>query len=83
MCENGFDEVDAGVACRQLGYSDFYTYNIFADVMSDKYWLENLQCSGSEEKLCACPSNGIGQESCGEFAGVRVSCLCKYEWYLL
>ncbi len=77
VCLNGFDLTDANVACRQLGYGSALQVSAYIEVESgDDYWLENLQCDGSESQLCECPSNGIGQETCGEFEGVAVTCLC-------
>lgn len=82
VCKMEFDLVDARVACRQLGYSDAFSddssLNGFNEVTSGKYWLENLQCVGTEGKLCECPSNGIGQVSCDEFQGISVTCSCKF-----
>ena len=77
VCQNGFDLTDANVVCRQLGYGSAFQASAYKEVDSgDKYWLENLQCDGSENELCECPSNGIGQETCDVFEGVAVTCLC-------
>ena len=78
VCQNEFDQTDARVACQQLGFADAFSFNPYEMISSNKYWLDNLQCTGSEEKLCQCPSNGIGQvDNCGTYDGVRVTCKCK------
>ncbi len=78
VCHNSFDEIDAMVACRQLGYDNVLIFGIFREVNPIKYWIDDLQCSGSENKLCDCPSSGIGQvDGCGAYNGVEVSCSCK------
>eukprot|EP00892_Ulva_mutabilis_P007276 jgi/Ulvmu1/4920/UM202_0005.1 len=68
VCGNTFDEVDAEVACRQLGFSggvhlplavdrrfpDSNRRETLKDVIAS-FVLENLNCTGSETRLVDCP----------------------------
>ena len=78
VCQESFDMKDARVTCRQMGYEDALDFRGHEGVGSDKYWLSNLDCSGDEERLCECPSNGIGQENCTGYMGVGVICLSEW-----
>ena len=37
-------------------------------------FLDNVQCTGSENNLLLCPSNAIGQENCNHNADAGVRC---------
>ena len=74
VCQNGWDMIDSMVACKQLGYAGALTFGIFSP--GENYWLDNVKCTGVENKLCECPSNGIGIHDCNTFFGVRVTCAC-------
>ncbi|XP_041455029.1 deleted in malignant brain tumors 1 protein-like [Lytechinus variegatus] len=78
ICDDLWDINDGAVACRQLGYSgvdQVYQGGQFGEG-SGTIWLDDLRCSGSEDELSACSSNGWGVHNCGhsEDAGVRCSC---------
>lgn len=38
-------------------------------------YLDNVDCSGREERLIDCPANNIGAHNCGHFEDVSVRCL--------
>lgn len=77
VCDNGWDYNNSLVTCHQLGYDNVLYFKGFNDVGGDRYWLDNLMCSGKESLLCECPSEGIGKENCGPFQGASVICACK------
>nr|XP_054759411.1 deleted in malignant brain tumors 1 protein-like [Lytechinus pictus] len=83
ICDDEWDRIDAGVACRQLGYPDAieaivnenYTHSqpLFGPG-SGPILLDGLECSGGERHLIDCPVTkefGIHDCSHEEDAGVR------------
>ena len=68
-----WDNNDAQVVCRQLGYSGgiAHKYAHFGEG-SGQIWLDNVECGGYESMLTSCTANSFGDENCshGEDAGV-------------
>ena len=64
VCMNGFNEKEAGVVCRQLGFPSSNAQIKRSDaafgVGSGPIWLSNVQCLGSESSLNKCFHNGWG-----------------------
>ena len=77
ICDDDWDMYDAKVVCRELGYK--YTVRSLRgnDVLdgSGQIWLDNVNCSGSEQNLTSCVHNGWGVHDCRhkEDAGVECS----------
>ena len=76
VCDGGWDEDNAGVVCRQLGFSFEGATAIdqaFFGEGSDPILLDNVDCVGTESRLADCPANTIGAHNCAhnEDAGVR------------
>ena len=78
VCDDFWDDVDAGVACRQLGYDDgeaddFWGLTFVPGV--DPIWMDNVACAGGEATLASCPFNGFGSHNCvhSEDAGAYCS----------
>ncbi|EFN56567.1 hypothetical protein CHLNCDRAFT_144238 [Chlorella variabilis] len=86
VCDLGFDEAEAGVACRQLGFSGGKPwYGVFtSDLSTNNYALSSVSCSGEEASLAGCevtfgndcsPPSGYGDSSeYHYFAPVGVKC---------
>ncbi|XP_063405745.1 deleted in malignant brain tumors 1 protein-like [Mytilus trossulus] len=76
ICGHSFDERDARVICRMLGFepdgAKYYTGNRFG---TSKYmpWIDNLLCSGFEKDISSCHLNWT-RDSCSEYENVAVSC---------
>ena len=68
VCDDYFAEVDATVACRQLGYSAGETYE--PGPGSGPIHLDNVGCAGTEQRLIDCPYHGRPNCSHSEDAGV-------------
>ncbi len=75
VCDDAWDNADAAVVCRQLGFEpagavarSVATFGQGADPI----WLDNVSCGGGEETVSQCGSNGWGSHNCshGEDAGV-------------
>ena len=76
VCDDGWDDTDAGVVCRQLGFGSSGTAIGSAGLGqgSRSIWLDNVMCTGSESILTSCGHLGVNiTRSCshGQDAGVR------------
>ena len=88
VCDDGWDNTDADVVCRQLGFgsSGRAVGSAFFGEGSGSIWLDYLMCTGNESTLASCGHLGVGvTRSCShsEDAGVRCSgrqgkCLATY-----
>ncbi len=81
VCDDSFQDLDATVACSQLGFAGgeaITTYMRNSDTwdMAPRYWLDDLGCSGIESRLTECRHAGVGRHNCSprtEQAGMRCS----------
>ena len=76
VCDDGWDDTDAGVVCRQLGFGSSGTAIGSAGFGqgSGPIFLDNVSCRGSEIVIASCGHLGINiTRSCShaEDAGVR------------
>ena len=75
ICDNGWDDIDATVVCRELGYSHGNTTRQTQFISGTSHiWLTQVGCSGSEIKLSHCTHNGaglVGNCSTAQVAGVQ------------
>ncbi|KAG7458688.1 hypothetical protein MATL_G00223240 [Megalops atlanticus] len=79
ICDDDFSLASAHVLCRQLGFvsATGWTHSAKYGKGIGKIWLDNVQCSGSENSIEFCKSRGWGNSDCthDEDAGV----ICKDE----
>ena len=78
VCDDGWDDTDAGVVCRQLGFGSSGTAIGSAGFGQGplSIWLNSVTCTGNESILASCGHLGVGiTSSCthSEDAGVRCS----------
>ena len=61
VCDNGWDDTDAGVVCRQLGFGSSGTAVGSAGFGqgSGSIWLDSVTCTGNESILASCGHLGI------------------------
>ena len=76
VCDASWDEDDAGVVCRQLGFSSEGARafsRAFYDEGTGPILLDEVRCVGTESRLADCLANSIGSHDCfhNEDAGVR------------
>ena len=77
VCDDGWDDTDAGVVCRQLGFSSGTAIGSagFGQGLGSLL-LDSVTCTGNELQLASCGHPGVGiTRSCShsEDAGVRCS----------
>ena len=62
VCDDGWDDTDAGVVCRQLGFGSSGTAIGSARFGqgSGSIFLDGVSCSGSERILASCGHLGVG-----------------------
>ncbi|XP_014378566.1 deleted in malignant brain tumors 1 protein-like isoform X1 [Alligator sinensis] len=77
VCDDSWDLKDAGVVCRQLGCGTAVSAPGGARFGrgSNRIWLDDVNCQGTEETLTECRAKRWGNHNCnhGEDAGVVCS----------
>ncbi|KAJ8032434.1 Deleted in malignant brain tumors 1 protein [Holothuria leucospilota] len=75
ICDDSWNDSDAEVVCRQLGFGGLGTAVGSAEFGQGvgQIWLDDVSCTGSESNIGQCGSSGWGIHNCGhgEDAGVR------------
>ena len=77
ICDDGWDDQDAQVVCRQLGLGIIGTAILgFLPNASPNVpiWLDDVDCNGLESRLIDCQHNGLGNHSCGHHSDAGVTC---------
>ena len=60
VCDNGWDDTDTDVVCRQLGFGSYGLYVIYYfGAGSGPIWLDNVACTGNESTLASCGHLGV------------------------
>ena len=92
VCDDGWDDIDAGVVCRQLGFgtSGISYSNAYFDQGSGPIWIDNIECMGNESTLFSCGHLGINiTRNCSHNEDAGVTCygeqgiICRSDSYLL
>ncbi len=77
VCDDGHgnNNLDATVICRQLGFvrGVGYTGAHYGNGVGP-IWLDNVGCTGTENKLEDCPHLGWGTHNCGHGEDYGVNC---------
>ena len=77
VCDDRWDDRDAQVVCRQLGFGDagsaMLRYQPQAS-MRVPIWLDEVNCDGHEAKLIECEHNGIESHDCSHSEDAGVTC---------
>ena len=79
VCDNNFGDVEAIVACRQLGYTSGIMEVYFRPLPYEMpMWLDfsggDVGCTGTESRLADCPHLGWWSEACHQNEAVSISC---------
>ena len=77
VCDDGWDDTDAGVVCRQLGFGLSGTAIGSAGFGqgSGSIWLDSVTCTGSESTLTSCGHLGVNiTRNCSHSQDAGVMC---------
>ena len=77
VCDDGWDDTDAGVVCRQLGFGSSGTAIGSAGFGqgSGPIWLDDIKCIGNETTLAICDHLGFSiTRSCSHSKDAGVKC---------
>ena len=76
VCDDSWDDLDAAVVCRQLGYSGtaYARPRAHFGRGSGGILLDDLVCDGDEASLFQCPHNGLHDHNCGHSEDAGVTC---------
>ena len=79
VCDNNWDENDALVVCRQLGYSSAVSApnRAWFGRGSGKIWLDDVECEGNESSIVNCRHRPWGVHNCGHYYDASVICSSK------
>lgn len=75
ICDEGFNHVSAGVACRQLGYSNGYMMGncvLNNPSSKDNVVMSSVKCTGGEKNIEMC--DHVKGAACTHASDVSVSC---------
>ena len=76
ICDKGWDDTDATVVCRELGFLEgIATTQTQFGSGTGPVWLRQVDCSGDESKLSHCVHNGAGNtKGCPHARDAGVQC---------
>ena len=76
ICDDGWDDTDATVVCRELGFlNGTATRQPLFGSGSGPVWLSQVGCLGNENKLSHCIHTGAGNVgNCSHVQDVGVQC---------
>ena len=77
VCDDAFNQVDADVVCRQLGYSSALAPSTYYGPGSGPVWLDNVGCTGTESSILDCAHAGVGTHNCVHSEDVGIICQRK------
>ena len=78
VCDDGWDDIDTGVVCRQLGFGStgISVYSASFGQGSGNILLDNVLCTGNEPILARCGHLGVSiTRSCNHNDDIGVKCL--------
>ena len=91
VCDDGWDDTDAGVVCRQLGLGSSGTAIGSSGTAigsagfgqgSGSIWLDSVTCTGNESTLASCGHLGIGvSRNCSHYNDAFVTCSGEFSKY--
>lgn len=76
VCDDTWDDVDARVVCRQLGFGDQGTAmrKSFSGSTISKVWLQDTNCTGNETSILNCHHSGWSVQLCQSNVDIGVVC---------
>ena len=77
MCDQQWDQKDADVVCRELGFERASVFHVDISDNSDDngtWWLNNVRCIGNESSIFSCLHDGLKEHSCKSNKRATVVC---------
>ncbi|RDD42227.1 Deleted in malignant brain tumors 1 protein [Trichoplax sp. H2] len=75
ICDDGFNDINAHVACKQLGFVSFEWYHCCSVYGIDEFlWMENITCYGNESMLANCSHSPWGSHDCSGYETMSLKC---------
>ncbi|KAK6180370.1 hypothetical protein SNE40_012539 [Patella caerulea] len=75
VCDDYWDDNDATVVCKQLGWNSGVTFKGKGyAATSGPIWLDNVNCIGNETNFNQCQHRGIGTHNCNHTEDAIVIC---------
>ena len=76
VCDDSFGLQDANVICRMLGYSRALVSRnrAYFGQGTGKIWIDQLNCTGSEDSIFECGMNELGKHDCEHREDAGVEC---------
>ena len=76
VCDESWDNTDANVVCRQLGFSGAYhsVSSNYESLQAGHVWINKVNCSGRESLLYNCKHSGWRTSDCSHNRMAGVSC---------
>ena len=75
ICDDGWDDTDATVVCRELGFLNGTATSPLFEFSSGPVWLTQVECLGNESTVSECPHNGVGNVgNCSHAQDAGVQC---------
>ena len=77
VCDDWFSSPDGFVVCRQLGFIGFKSTSVDVGTFGageGPIWLDDVQCTGSEESILDCDHRGFGVHNCDHREDVGIIC---------
>ncbi|XP_022100939.1 scavenger receptor cysteine-rich domain-containing group B protein-like [Acanthaster planci] len=87
VCDDGWDDIDAGVVCRQIGFMGAENSHHYIDglpVASGPILLDQVRCEGDEVTIMGCRHNGLHTHDCVHDEDVVIKCYHNkvHDWKL-
>ena len=75
VCDDDWDDADAAVVCRSLGYSGGTAFaKSYFGRGSGRIWISKVKCLGTESELGQCPHSAWGDHRCDHTEDAGVVC---------